>query len=162
MASAAPALIQLLKTTGHLARTRLGPIALAAVLPFIASHLVVLQARRIGMPERLALDLLHGVIVLGYLTATVRIAQSRAQGLARFGFAWPKTRTPGLAAIVRMAGVVVLVGLPLALILHPAVQALEAAQAGHGLYLPVTMLPEFIMTTLVGLVLAAEMGKVRP
>lgn len=160
--AAAQSFFHLLKTTGRLTVKRLGPVALAAVLPFIASHLVVMQARRIGMPERLVLDLLHGVIVLAYLTAAVRIAQSRAQGLARFGFAWPRTRWPGFAALARMTGVVVLVGLPFALILHPLVEALESAQAGSGLYLPVTMLPEFVMTTLVGLVLAAQTGKVAP
>jgi len=46
--------------------------------------------------------------------------------------------------------------LPLALLLHPAVQAIEAAQATSTLRFPVTMLPEFVMTTLVGLVLAGE------
>ena len=122
------AFLQLLKTTVQLARTRLGLIALAAVLPFIASHLVVLQARRIGMPERLILDLLHGVIVLAYLTACVRLAQSRGAGAARFGIAWPKPHRLGLAALLRVAGAVVLVGLPLALALHPVVQAIEAAQ----------------------------------
>lgn len=160
MAPATRSFTHLLKTTGYLARTRLRSVALAAVLPFIASHLVVLQARQIGMPERLVLDLLHGFIVLSYLTAAVRIAQSRAVGAVRFGVAWPKTRWPGLGSIVRMAGVVVLIGLPLALLLHPLVQAIELAQNAGAVYFPVTMLPEFVMTTLVGLVLAAETGKV--
>ena len=150
------AFLQLLKTTVQLARTRLGLIALAAVLPFIASHLGGLQARGCGMPERLVLDLLHGFIVLSYLTAAVRIAQSRGQGIARFGFAWPKPHRLGVAALLRVAGTVVLVGLPLALALHPAVQAIEAAQATSTLRFPVTMLPEFVMTTWVGLVLAGE------
>ena len=145
-------LFDLLQSTFLLARTRIGWIALAAILPFIASHWVVMQARHIGMPERLVLDLLHGFIVLSYLTAVVRIAQSRASPVARAGFAWPKVRWPGIANLLRAAIIVILIGLPLALALHPIVQALEAAQ---GFTFPVTMLPEFIMTTLVGLVLAA-------
>lgn len=148
-------LFDLLKTTLILARTRIGWIFLAAILPFIASHVVVMQARHIGMPERLALDLLHGFIVLSYLTAVIRTAQSRASPMARAGFAWPKVRWPGFARLLRAAIIVILIGLPLALALHPLVQALEAAQAAQGFYFPVTMLPEFIMTTLVGLVLAA-------
>jgi len=43
--------------------------------------------------------------------------------------------------------------------LHPFVQMLERMQTGAGLYIPVTMLPEFVMTTLVGLALAASMDQ---
>lgn len=157
------AFVSLLKTLLHLARTRLGPVALAALLPFILSHLVVLQARRIGMPERLVLDVLHGAVVLSYLTACVRVAQGPGTGLARFGLAMPKPTWPGFGVMARVTGAVVLIGLPTALLLHPLVQAMEAAQNNLGagaLYLPVTMLPEFIMTTLVGLALAAGTGKV--
>lgn len=162
MPSAGLTFLPLLKTTGQLARTRLGAVALAAVVPFVASHVVVMTARQIGMPERLVLDLLHGFIVLSYLTAAVRIGQSRAQGrAARFGFALPRRiALPGFAALARMAGVVVLIGLPAALLLHPLVEAAEAWQAQAGLYLPVTMIPEFVMTTVVALVLAAGTGKV--
>lgn len=155
MASRLSAFVSLLRTLLHLATTRLGPIALAALLPFIVSHLMVLQARRIGMPERLALDLLHGLVVLSYLTACVRVAQGPGTGLARFGIAMPKPSWPGLDVMARVTGAVVLVGLPLAVLLHPLVQAMEAAQGAGALYLPVTMLPEFVMTTLVGLALAA-------
>jgi len=151
-------LFYLLQTTFSLARTRIGWIALAAILPFIASHLVVMQARHIGMPERLGLDLLHGFIVLSYLTAVVRTAQSRTSGMARVGLAWPKVRWPGFGSLLRVAIMVCVIGLPLALALHPLVQALESAQAGQEFYFPVTMLPEFIMTTVVGLVLAAELN----
>lgn len=149
-------LFHLLQSTFALAQTRIGWILLAAIVPFITSHLVVMQARHIGMPERIILDLLHGFIVLSYLTAVIRTAESRASGIARAGFAWPKVRWPGFTNLLRAAIIVILIGLPLALALHPAVQALEAAQAGQGFYFPVTMLPEFIMTTLVGLVLAAQ------
>lgn len=151
-------LFDLLKTTFTMARTRIGWIFLAAILPFIASHLVVMQARSIGMPERLGLDLLHGFIVLSYLTAVVRIAQRRASPIAHAGLAWPKIRWPGFASLLRAAILVCFIGLPLALVLHPIVQGLESAQATQGFYFPVTMLPEFIMTTLVGLVLAAELN----
>lgn len=159
------AFLSLLRTVLHLARTRLGSVALAALVPFIASHLVVLQARRIGMPERLVLDLVHGLIVLSYLTACVRVAQGRARGLDRFGIAGPKPSWPGLAVMVQITAAVVVIGLPVAVLLHPLVQSMEAAQAGlsaGALYLPVTMLPEFVMTTLVGLALAAGTGKVEP
>ena len=149
-------LFHLLQSTFIVARTRIGWIFLAAIVPFVASHLVVMQARHIGMPQRLMLDLLHGFIVLSYLTAVIRIAQSRATGMTRAGFAWPKVRWPGVAPLLRATIIVSLIGLPLALALHPIVHTLEAAQAGQGFYFPVTMLPEFIMTTLVGLVLAAQ------
>lgn len=161
MASVLRPVFQLLQTTARLTRTRIGPIALSAVLPFIASHGVVMQARSIGMPERFVLDLLHGFIVLGYLTALVKVAGGEASGLARFGFAWPRgIKLPGLRVLASMAAVVIVIGLPLALLLHPLVQALEVWQMNFGIYLPVTMLPEFVMTTVVGLVIAAQTGKV--
>jgi len=149
----------LFRATGDLARRRLGWVALAALAPFAISHLVVLQARRIGLPERLALDLVHGLFVLSYLTACVRVAQGRAYALARFGFALPKPSWPGFGVMARVVVVVVVVGLPVALLLHPFVQMLERMQTGAGLYIPVTMLPEFVMTTLVGLALAASMDQ---
>ena len=161
MAAARVPVFPLFKTTLHLTARRIGPIALAAVLPFIASHGVVMAARRVGMPERLVLDLLHGFIVLAYLTATVRLAQSRGSGWARFGFARPRrVRWPGLGRVAAMAAVVLVIGLPVALLLHRLVQTLETVQANAGLYLPVTMLPEFVMTTLVGLVIAAGTAKI--
>lgn len=161
MASLLRPVFHLLQSTAQIFRTRIGPIALSAVLPFVASHLVVMQARSIGMPERLALDLLHGFIVLGYLAALVKVAGGRASGLAKFGFAWPRNiKLPGLRVLATMAAAVIVVGLPLALLLHPMVQALEGWQMDFGIYLPVTMLPEFVMTTLVGLVIAAQTGKV--
>ena len=163
MASLLRPVSHLLQMTVRLIRTRIGPVALCAVLPFVASHLVVMQARSIGMPERLVLDLLHDFIVLGYLTALVRVAGGEALSLARIGFAWPRgIKLPGLGVLVTMAAAVVIVGLPLALLLHPMVQALEGWQMDFGIYLPVTMLPEFVMTTLVGLVIAAQTGKVAP
>lgn len=159
------AFLSLLKAILSLASTRLGPVALAALVPFIASHLVVLQARRIGMPDRLVLDLVHGIIVLSYLTACVRVAQGRGRGLDLVGIAGPKPSWPGWSVIVRVTAAVIVIGLPVAVLLHPLIQAMETAQAGPGagaLYLPVTMLPEFVMTTLVGLALAAGTGKVAP
>jgi len=67
--------------------------------------------------------------------------------------------------LVRVTAAVIVIGLPVAALLHPLVQAMETAQAELGagaFYLPVTMLPEFVMTTLVGLALAAGTGKMRP
>lgn len=160
--AAAGALLDLLKTTATLARTRLGPVALAALAPFVASHLVVLQARRIGMPERLVLDAVHGVIVLSYLGAAVRVAQGRAVGAARVGLAWPRVRWPGWGAIVKMTAAVVIIGLPVALLLHPltrAVEAWAAQAAGAWIAVPTVMIPEYVMTALVALVLAGETAK---
>lgn len=163
MAAPLRAVSQHLLRTVRLAWAHKARIALAAVLPFIASHWVVMQARSVGMPERLVLDLLHGFIVLGYLAALVRVARGEASGLARFGFLWPRGITlPSLRVMAVMAVVVAIIGLPLALALHPVVQALEVWQRSHGLYLPITMLPEFVMTTLVGLVIAAQSRKVAP
>lgn len=143
-------------------------MARAGVLPFAASHAVVMVARTIGTPERLALDLLHGFIVLGYLTAIVRIAggqgqgQGHGQGLARFGYAWPRRiRLPAFADMLSIAAVVVMIGLPVALLLHAIVQAAEAwqARADMAVYIPVTMVPEFVMTTLIGLAIAGHGAK---
>jgi len=163
MAAAVRALFQLLKSTAHLARTRLGAMALAVLIPFVASHLVVLQARQMGMPERLALDLLHGVLVLSYLTAAVRAAQGRAVGAARFGFAWPRgIRLPAVQALATMGAVVLLIGLPAAWALHPLTHVIEdwAVQSATAwAAVPTVMAPEFVMTTLVALVIAAETAK---
>lgn len=160
MAAAMRAFFHLLNMTGYLARKRLLALALAAVLPFIASHLVVLQARQMGLPERLLLDMLHGVIVLSYLTAAVRVAEGQAVGAARFGAAIFKLSWPGFQALVRMGAAIGLIGLPLALLAHPVVQAIESSQNASMMYVPVTMLPEFVMTTLVALVIAAETVKI--
>lgn len=157
------AFLHLLNMTAHLARTRLLALGLAAVLPFVASHVVVLQARQIGMPERLVLDLLHGVLVLSYLTAAVRVAQGQAVGAARFGAAMPsKLSWPGFAALMRMAAAVVLIGLPAALLLHPLTHVIEdwaVQSASAWAAVPTVMVPEFVMTTLVALVIAAETAK---
>ena len=157
--AAVRAFFHLLNMTAHLARTRLGALALAALLPFVASHVVVLQARQIGMPERLLLDALHGVLVLSYLTAAVRVAKGEALGLARFGFAWPRgIRLPGVQALVTMGAVVVLIGLPAAWALHPLTHVIEdwAVQSVSAwAAVPTVMVPEFVMTTLLALVMAA-------
>lgn len=154
--------VDLLSATWILARTRGGAVALAALAPFLLSHVVVMQARRVGLPERLVLDAVHGVIVLGYLGALLRVARQEAAGLACFGFALPRLSWPGFAPLLAMAAVIAAIGLPAALALHPVVEAIEAAQGPQGLggaYFPATMLPEFVMTTLIGLVIAAQRSK---
>jgi len=146
----------------HLVCEYFGAILVAALLPFVISHLVVLQARHIGMPSRLGLDFVHGLFVLSYLTVIVRL---NFQGVARFGFAVPRPRWPGFEALVLATISVILIGLPAALILHPITQALEALasdQGGLWAFVPTIMVPEFIMTTLIGLALAASFRKVAP
>ena len=146
----------------HLVCEQFGAVLLAALLPFVISHMVVLQARHIGMPSRLGLDFIHGLFVLSYLTAVVRM---NFQGAARFGFAVPRPRWPGFEAMALATLSVVLIGLPAALILHPITQGLEALaseQGGLWAYIPTVMVPEFIMTTLIGLALAASFRKVAP
>jgi hypothetical protein len=146
----------------HLLSAHFGALMLAALMPFVFSHLVVLQARHMGMPYRLGLDIAHGLFVLSYLTVVMRMHFS---GAAKFGFAVPRPRWPGFEAVV-LAGVsVLLIGFPAALILHPITQTLEALaddQGGLWSYVPTVMMPEFIMTTLIGLALAAAMRKVAP
>ncbi|MBL4748557.1 MAG: hypothetical protein JKY17_07330 [Magnetovibrio sp.] len=147
-------LIQM-QTMWRLLRINGGAMLLAALIPFICSHLVVMQARHIGMPIRLGLDLVHGLFVLSYLTAVVGMA---FQGWAKFGLAVPKPRWPGIRPLVLATFAVGLIGLPVAFALHPVTQGLEAIAAGRGgwwAFIPTAMLPEFIMTTLVGLALAA-------
>ena len=137
-------------------------LLVAAVLPFLASHVVVMTARSVGMPERLALDLLHGVLVLAYLGAVLKIVDGEAKGLVRFGFAVPRLVWPGGVVVLKVWVVIVAFGLPAALILHPIVEGIEAAQAGREgfLYFPAAMLPEFIMTTLIGVVWAVASAKI--
>ena len=58
-----------------------------------------------------------------------------------------------------------LIGVPVAFLLHPLTQLLETIsddRGGFWLYVPTIMVPEFIMTTLIGLALAAALGKVKP
>jgi len=151
-----------LQTMWHLVRKQFGAVLIAALLPFVLSHLVVLQARHIGMPSRLVLDFTHGLFVLSYLTVVVRL---NFQGAARFGFAVPRPRWPGFEGLVLATISVILIGLPAALILHPITQGLEAIaqdQGGLWTYVPTVMVPEFIMTTLIGLALAASFRKVAP
>lgn len=112
------------------------------------------------MPYRLGLDFVHGIFVLGYLAAIVRL---EFFGLAKFGFAVPKLRWPGFKSLFLAAVSVGLIGLPVALILHPITQGLEAfadERGGLWAFVPTIMVPEFTMTTLVGLALAAALGKV--
>jgi len=145
---------------GRLLRTHFSALLLAAVLPFVCSHLVVLLARQIGMPYRLGLDFVHGLFVLSYLTVVVQL---RFDGLAKFGFAVARPRWPGFQPLILAVCAVVLIGLPAALVLHPAVQALESLADQNGgawALVPTVMFPEFIMTTLIGLALAAGKGKV--
>lgn len=159
--------VQVLTTTSRLAWTRGPALAFAALIPFVVSHGVVLQARQIGMPERLLLDALHGVLVLSYLTAAVRVAKGgalgEALGLARCGFAWPRgIRLPGVQALVTMGAVVVLIGLPAALLLHPLTHVIEnwaVQSASAWAAVPTVMVPEFVMTTLLALVIAAQTVK---
>lgn len=156
------ALIYQFKSLGQIVKEHGRSLLLAVLLPFICSHLVVLLARQIGMPYRLGLDAVHGVFVLGYLAAVVRL---EFYGLAKIGFAMPRFAWPGLKPLFLAAVSVVLIGLPVALALHPITQALEAiAEERGGLwaFVPTIMVPEFTMTTLVGLALAAALGKVTP
>lgn len=146
----------------QLFQNRFGALLLAAFLPFVLSHLVVLQAREIGMPFRLGLDLIHGLLVLSYLSAVVRLDFA---GLSRFGFGVPKLRWPGVKPLAMAGASVVVIGFPVAWLLHPLTQLLETITAEEGglwHFLPTVMLPEFIMTTLVGLALAVALRKVEP
>jgi len=143
-----------------LLRRNFGAIFLAVLLPFMLSHLVVLQAREMGMPYRLGLDIVHGAVVLSYLSVVVRLKFS---GPAQFGFGFATPRWPGLSVLLQSTFAVVVIGLPIALALHPLTQALEGLSMAHGGtwdLVPTVMLPEFTITTLVGLSLAAALHKV--
>ena len=150
-------LLSQLQLVWHLLRLHYGGLMLAVIFPFICSHLVVLFAREIGMPYRLGLDFAHGVFVLGYLTTVVRL---EFLGLGQFGFSWPRLKWPGLEVLATALVSVILIGLPIALILHPLTQSLEQND-GVWAIIPTVMVPEFIMTTLLGLALAAALGKVK-
>lgn len=146
--------LQVLSATGRLAVSHAGALALAMIVPFAASHAVVMTARTVGMPERLALDVLHGVIVLAYLGAVLRLLDGSATGAARLGFAVPKPPCIGLWKLIHAGLVLAVLGVPAALGLHPVIDALEGVRVG-GVAFPAAMLPEFVMTTLIGLVLSA-------
>jgi len=154
--------LQTLKIMGRLARTHFGALLLAAFLPFICSHLIVLQARFVGMPYRLGLDISHGLFVLAYLSTVARL---EFQGLARFGFARPRFVWFGVKPLALALVCVMLVGVPMAFLLHPLTHMLEQMnvdQRGLWTAVPTVMVPEFTMTALIGLALAAVRVKVLP
>ena len=64
----------------------------------------------------------------------------------------------GLWRLLNAGLVLALIGGPAALLLHPVIDALEGLSVG-GVAFPAAMVPEFVMTALIGLVLAAAERK---
>ncbi len=139
----------------------------AALLPFLLSVGVVVLARMVGAPERYVLDGLHGVLVISYLTSVIRIAAGTYPGPGLLSLAVPKPSWPGLRPILGMLGEALLLVLPTALFLFvlliyfgPTLAAALTVLDSQVVFIAVQLVPEFILTTLLGLVLGHGMAKI--
>lgn len=130
----------------------------AAALPFALAVASVVVARLLGAPERYLFDGLHGLMVLAYVTAVARIAAGTQPGRTVFGLAVPHPVWLGLKPTAQLAGEAVLLMLPTAFVLFllainigpffMMVESLVLDVVGH-------ILPEFILNTLLGLVIGS-------
>lgn len=137
-------------------------IVRAAAVPFAVSVGAVVMARLVGPPERYILDGVHGLMVIAYLTAVARIAMGTYPGAGLLGLAVPRPSWPGLRPVLGILGEALLLMLPAAFILFllaiyigPFVMIVESLildVVGH-------ILPEFILNTLLGLVLGAGLKR---
>ena len=138
----------------------------AMLLPFVLSVGAVALARMMGAPERYALDGLHGVFVISYLTSVARIAMGAYPGWGFLSLAVPKPSWPGLKPVLGILGEALLVLLPTALFLFVALVYLGSALAtaltaldSQVVFVAVQLAPEFILTTLLGLVVGHGMAR---
>lgn len=136
----------------------------AAMLPFLLSVGVVVLARLVGAPERYALDGLHGVFVILYLTAVARIAMGTYPGTSFLGLSIPRPVWPGVKPVLGMLAEAALLMIPTALLMLILAPYVSGVMFGvESLILDVVghILPEFILNTLLGLVIGAGVAKIR-
>ncbi|MBL4614160.1 MAG: hypothetical protein JKY27_04705 [Magnetovibrio sp.] len=141
------------------------PILRAAALPFLVSVAAVTTARLMDGSGRYALDAVHGLMVLSYLTSVARIARGNDQGLTVLGLAVPRFSMadwPGVLPLMGMFAEAVLLILPAALILFllainigPFFMFIES----QILSVAAIIAPAFVLNTLLGLVIGAGMAR---
>ncbi len=142
-------------------------ILVAIVLPFIISVGAVMVAREIGLPNRLALDAVHGVFVIFYLSTVVSATMGIVPtGWARFGFSlpaiksiarisqWKNTFSLIVAAAIVLTPTAIVVGL-----LFRRIESLLELSGNLWFEVPSHIIPEFIMTMLFGGLVSAAYNK---
>ncbi len=134
----------------------------AALLPFAASVAAVVMAGWLNAPERYLFDILHGLLVISYLTSLSRIVVGTFPGNNFMTFAVPSPTWPGLAIAKSIAGEALLVLLPTMFILYmlainfgPFITAVGSTVVS----VTVMLVVEYFLATLLGLVVGAGMAK---
>jgi len=141
-------------------------IARVAVVPFAISVAAVVAAQLVGLPVRYGFDAVHGLMVISYLTAVTRVATGTYPGVNAFGLAVPRPRMsawPGLRPVLSMLADAALLILPatfilflLAIYIGPFVFNIESLIV----HVAAVLLPEFILVTLLGLVIGVGLAKI--
>jgi len=139
-----------------------------AVLPFALSVGAVILARLVGPPARYGFDILHGLFLLSYITSVSRVSESQASGQLvtgpnLWGWAVPRPIWPGVRPLLGLLGEALLLIIPGIVLLFIATMVVSAALSSiDSLVLEVVgiLLPEFILNTLLGLVLGAGVAKI--
>ena len=133
-----------------------------AAVPFALSLAAVYFARDIGAPARYLFDGVHGLMVLTYLTSLVRIAQGTYPGFNVMGFAVPKPAWPGMRPALSIAGEALVLMLPTAVILF-FIARYTIVPISHldnaALNVVLILVPEFLLSTLLGLVVGAGLAR---
>jgi len=134
----------------------------AAVLPFALAVAFVVLGRWIGPPSRLFLDILHGLMVISYLTSVARIVMGTYPGFGLVGLAVPQPSWPGGPIARSIAADALVLMVPTGFVLYifainfgPMVMMLESTV----LNVAGTLALEFILNTLLGLVIGAGMAR---
>ncbi|MCW8915108.1 MAG: hypothetical protein OQK24_04550 [Magnetovibrio sp.] len=137
-------------------------IVRAAILPFAVSVAAVVVARWLGSAERYVFDVLHGLMVISYLTSLSRIVAGTFPGYNIMTFAVPRPSWPGMGIAKSIGGEALLVLLPTMFILYllainfgPFITAVGSTVLSVAAMLAV----EYFLTTLLGLVVGAGMAK---
>ena len=138
-----------------------------SLLPFFISIGVVMLAREIGQPTRYLLDAVHGVVVIFYLSAVVRLAPgAKPTGGQRFGLSllsiksiakitqWKNTVSLIIASVIVLTPIAVVIGM-----LLRRLEALFNAAGAIWFETPSNIIPEFIMTALLGGMISAAYNK---
>lgn len=145
-----------------------GVLVRVAALPFALSVGAVVLARLVGPPARYGFDVLHGLFLLSFITAVSRVSESQASGQlatgpSLWGWAVPRPVWPGVRPLLGLLGEVMLLIIPGAVLVFIATMLLSAVLSSiDSLVLEVVgiILPEFILNTLLGLVLGAGVAKI--
>ena len=134
----------------------------AAILPYLLAVGIVVLARWVGAPERYALDGLHGVVVLTYITAMARIAAGTYPGATLASLCIPKPRWPGKTIFWAMVGDGLVLTIPAAfllLVLAMNFGPFIAMTESLVLTVAASLVMEFILSTLIGLVIGAGLAR---